>query len=435
MIRKKTRTQKTIKNMKSIKKYMQMLAAASLTAMMLGSCSDDKFTESIFDDGQETYDLTTTKGRFEKWLKINFLEPYNVDFRYKMQDLSAFIDYNMSPPTMQQSMDCAVLCKYLWYDVYSQEAGDEFLKTYSPRILQLIGSSAYDPDNHTEILGLAESGIKINLLKLNYADVYDFDHMNEYVFKTMHHEFAHILHQAKTYPTEFNTLSVGGYDASNWQYRIDGVVNSLGFTTPYASSQFREDVAETIANYITMTDAKWARMMELAARGWESPNLNDDDPESAQTALYYCWYYLKDPMLGEEAEGNKVYVGDGGRGLNTDYGDAEKARIEANNVRCATCQTINSKTRKKCTSCSADLTVESNILAMEVLPVPDNDGKDGAEILVKKVEILSKWLQENFGVNLDAIRAEVQKRQQAFNTKESTDALMARLRKQIDDVK
>ena len=38
-------------------------------------------------------------------------------------------------------------------------------------------------------------------------------------------------------------------------------------------------------------------------------------------------------------------------------------------------------------------------------------------------------------VNLDAIRAEVQKRQQAFNTKESTDALMARLRKQIDDVK
>ncbi len=421
--------------MKSIKKYMLTLALASLTAMTFVSCSEDKFTESIFDDGEETYDLTTTKGRFEKWLKINFLEPYNVDFRYKMQDLSAFIDYNMSPPTMQQSMDCAVLCKYLWYDVYSEIAGDEFLKTYSPRILQLIGSSAYDPDNHTEILGLAESGIKINLLKLNYADVYDFDHMNEYVFKTMHHEFAHILHQAITYPTEFNTLSVGGYDASNWQYRIDGVVNSLGFTTPYASSQFREDVAETIANYITMTDTKWARVKELAARGWESPNLDDDDPEAAQTALYYCWYYLKNPELGEEAEGNKVYVGDGGRTGGTDYGDAEKARLEANNKRCKNCQTINSITRKKCSSCGEDISAEGSYLAFEVLPVPDKDGKDGAEILDKKVDILRNWLKENFGVDIDAIRAEVQKRQGAFSTRESTDELMARLRKQIDDVK
>lgn len=386
--------------MKSIKLYILMLFVA---AMALSSCNEDKFTESIFDDGQETYDLSTTKGRFEKWLKINFLEPYNVDFRYKMQDLSAFIDYNMSPPTMQQSMDCAVLCKYLWYDVYAQEVGEEFLKKYSPRIIQLIGSSAYDPDNHTEILGLAESGIKINLLKLNYSDVYDFDHMNEYVFKTMHHEFAHILHQAISYPVEFNTLSVGGYDASNWQYRIDGVVNSLGFTTPYASSQFREDVAETIANYITMTDERWARMMELASRGWESPNLDDDDPESAQTALYYCWYRLKDDTKPAEEEGNKIYVGDGGRTEGTDYGDAERARLEARGI--------------------------------TVYAVEDTDGKDGAAIIEQKVEILRKWLKESFGFDIDKVRAEVQKRQSAFDTKEGVDDLMARLRKQIDDVK
>lgn len=385
--------------MKSIKKYMMVLAALLTTVSLLSSCGDDKFTESIFDDGEENFDVTTTKGRFEKWLYLNFLVPYNVDFRYKMQDLSAFIDYNMSPPTMQQSIDCAVLSKYLWYDVYSELVGDEFLKKYSPRIIQLIGSSAYDPDNGTEILGLAESGIKINLLKLNYADVDDFDHMNEYVFKTMHHEFCHILHQAITYPTEFNTLSVGAYDASNWQYRLHGVVNSLGIVTNYASSAFREDFAEVFANYITKTDEDWARVLELAARGWESPKTDEDDVDP-ENVTYYCWYYLKNEELGPDAENNKVYVGNGKGDYNPltnyyDYGDTEKARLEKRGI--------------------------------IVHAVEDNDGKDGVEIINRKVQIMRQWLQENFGFDLDAVRAEVQKRQKDFD--------IVALRKQIDEVK
>jgi hypothetical protein len=35
--------------------------------------------------------------------------------------------------------------------------------------------------------------------------------MNEYYFKTMHHEFVHILHQTKNYPKDFEQISAGNY--------------------------------------------------------------------------------------------------------------------------------------------------------------------------------------------------------------------------------
>jgi substrate import-associated zinc metallohydrolase lipoprotein len=45
-------------------------------------------------------------------------------------------------------------------------------------------------------------------------------------------------------------------------------VASLGFTSPYASSETREDFAETVANYITKTDAQWAQILDWASKNW-----------------------------------------------------------------------------------------------------------------------------------------------------------------------
>lgn len=253
-----------------IKKYISRVAMLCAVALTLSACSEEKLDpNSIFGNEDTELDPNSASYKFDKWLQINYLTPYNLQFGYKMQDVGTDMDYNLVPATYEKSIDLAVLTKYLWFDVYSKIVSDDFLKFYGPRMIHLIGSPAYNPANHTMILGLAEGGLKVSLFRVNSIDPDDFGMLNEYYFKTMHHEFAHILHQTKTYPKEFNTLSSKFYDPFQWQDRPYVIVASLGFTSPYASSQNREDFAETIANYITMTDAQWNELLELASKEWK----------------------------------------------------------------------------------------------------------------------------------------------------------------------
>lgn len=379
--------------MKSLKFYISPLVVAGAALLGMSSCSDDDFTESIFPEGDEQLDPTSTTYKFDKWLQQNYLEVYNLDFRYKMQDVGTNMNYNLVPASYQNSVDLAVLAKYLWFDVYKDVVNPEFLKQYGPRIIHLIGSPAHNPTTGTIILGLAEGGIKVSLFRVNQMDVNDFDQMNEYYFKTMHHEFAHILHQKKTYPAEFNKISAGHYDASNWQNRQIGVVNSLGFVTTYASDAFREDFAETIANYITKTDAQWEEIYTQAARGWETNSESSSDPN----AVYYCWYYYAN---NEVSESSKKYAVDADV-----ITDSTETGVEYHH------RTL----------------VDSDGKPLRIYPVEDKDGIDGVAALKQKIEIARTWLKDKWGVDLDKLREVVQYRQQHIDIKA--------LRQQIEDVK
>ena len=89
---------------------------------------------------------------------------------------------------------------------------------YGPRIIMLVGSPAINPRSRTIEVGLAEGGIKVTLLNVNRLGNYVnnpaqlINVLNDEYFHTMHHEFAHILHQTKSIPTEFRILSAGHYD-------------------------------------------------------------------------------------------------------------------------------------------------------------------------------------------------------------------------------
>lgn len=253
----------------TMNKYILSLVLLLGAAIGFSSCSSDEpNSTSIFNTTEAAVDTASATYQFDSWLYTNYVQVYNLDFRYKMQDVGADMDYNLVPAEYDKAVDLAVLSKYLWFDVYKGVVGIDFLKSYGPRIIHLIGSPAYNAANGTMILGLAEGGLKVSLFRVNYLDVNDFLSLNEYYFKTMHHEFAHILHQTKTYPKEFNLLSVGNYEPFKWQERDEKVVASLGFTSPYASSETREDFAETVANYITKTDAQWAQILDWASKNW-----------------------------------------------------------------------------------------------------------------------------------------------------------------------
>ena len=357
----------------------------SLLAMT--SCGEDKLGDTIFPEIDETLDPNSYSYQLDKFLRENYLKVYNLDFKYKMEDVGTDMNYNLVPASYKNAVDLAVLTKYLWFDAYKEVAGENFLKAYGPRIIHLIGSPAYNPNSGNMILGLAEGGIKVSLFRVNEMNVNDFEMMNEYYFKTMHHEFSHILHQMKTYPSEFNRLSVGHYDINNWQDKQDGVVNSQGFVTTYASSEFREDFAETIANFIVKTDAQWARILDLASRGWTTA-----DGEDSNSAIYYCYYYYSN----NEADPDNIrYCFEG----EVRFEDGQKYY----------------KTNK-----------DANGNRIIVYDVEDKDGIDGAAIILQKVQIARDWLQEAWGVSLDEIRKEVQKRQANYD--------MDELRKQVYEI-
>ena len=154
--------------MKKYFKYISALALVAMAAVSLSSCGEKSLGETIFPDVTDELDPNSYTYNFDKWLKDNYLDVYNLEFQYRLQDNETNMNYNLEPATLSNAVDLAVLAKYMWFDVYEEVSGSqEFVKMYGPRIIMLVGSAAINPQSGTEIVGLAEGGIKVTLLKVN----------------------------------------------------------------------------------------------------------------------------------------------------------------------------------------------------------------------------------------------------------------------------
>ena len=242
--------------MKNIK-YLLLIVTASL---LFWSCGEETLdSKSIF----ENEELVMTD--FDNWLYSNYTVPYNIEFKYKFDDKESNTNYNLAPARLDKSVALAILVKHLWIDVYEELLGKEFLSKYSPRLFHLIGSPAYNSQGSI-ILGTAEGGLKVTLFNVNMLDVEnpDIDMLNYWYFKTMHHEFAHILHQTKNYTTDFNLISATDYQSGSWVNIEDEEALQMGFVSPYGSSESQEDFVEILAVYVTNTEAYWQTILEIA---------------------------------------------------------------------------------------------------------------------------------------------------------------------------
>ena len=238
-----------------MKKYIYTLLFAA--SIVLGACNEDKLdSHSIFNTESPERDA------FDTWLLLNYVVPYNIQFNYKYIDKESDNTYNLIPAEYDKCVAMAKLTKYLWIDSYNELLGEAFIKTYCPRMIQLIGSKAYNSQGSV-VLGTAEGGLKITLYNVNElnANSPDIDFLNTWFFKTMHHEFAHILHQTKNYSTDFNLISTD-YQGPSWlNLESDEVANTMGFITRYASFSPDEDFVEIISNYITHDAGYWENVL------------------------------------------------------------------------------------------------------------------------------------------------------------------------------
>lgn len=236
-----------------MKKNLYIVSLILFLASAFAACSEEELNpKSIFDD-----ELEMEKNKLDKWLEVNYLYPYNVDFKYRMEDIESELGKNLVPMDFDLSVKLARIVKHVWYEAYDEVGGVPFTRQFAPKVIHLIGSYQYNP-NGTITLGYAEGGLKVTLVGGNWLDPSNIPFMNEMYFKTMHHEFAHILHQTKDYPVEYNTLSEGHYSPGGWNNRNKiSQYAPYGFVTAYGSSQPTEDIAEVTACYLTWTQAQW----------------------------------------------------------------------------------------------------------------------------------------------------------------------------------
>lgn len=446
-----------------MKKYIIGSAICLALAGGFASCSsdDDLDPVSIFQPDPDVLDPTSPTYKFDKWVKKNYLDEYNMTFTYRMKSLATDPDYNLVPASLDKSMQLAVLTKYLWYDVYDQITGSpDFLRQYGPKMLHIIGSSAVNPSTGTEILGLAEGGLKVSLFVVNNLDPENAEKLNALYFKTMHHEFSHILHQTKTYPKNFDRINAANYEPNTWQGRLCGPTCSLGFTSPYASGQAREDFAETCANYIVRTPDEWELTLWLADRGWVEiedgivsnalykmwgngvhKGLDATGTEDAAMGKYgFCYYYYRP---GDKEAGRKTYVGQvaerdevyyltnleltidaTGSCNNPDYEYVNDYfyHIAGGGKKFNTVAEFESWLKTNYT----DKGIELHPAAASVEEKEGGDGLDGRAIILEKVSIARQWFASAWGIDMDALRALVQERQSDIDINE--------LLQQIEDI-
>ena len=120
-----------------MKKYI-FIAALALT---LGACSsEDLDPKSVFDDS-----VSMPENDFDRWLKTNYVDEYNIQFKYRVEFNESDAGYNLTPAEYDKAVAMAKLTKYLWLDAYAEVMGNTFIRTYCPKLIHLVGSPTSTP--------------------------------------------------------------------------------------------------------------------------------------------------------------------------------------------------------------------------------------------------------------------------------------------------
>lgn len=348
-----------------------LIGALALTTLCFTSCDDDDLGPTIFDTNDYPLDRSAYTFPLDTFLKVTYLEPYNMKFIYRMEDIGSDMTKNLTPASYEKSVELAVLLKYLWTGVYEKYSEPEFLKVNAPRIIHVIGSKNLNPSQGTETLGEAGGGLKISLFNTNNLDVADVDMLNEYFIKTIHHEFGHILDQTHIRPTSFNLISRSQYDASTWTQTPDSMAAGRGFVSPYASSAAGEDWVEVLAMYVTEDPVSWNQLLQTASYEWEEVDMerSEYDKRMRNANPDTVGYFRESDGAG------KVYRRACKRNANDYVALDEKGEVQWLHT----------------------------------------TGIEGDKVIMQKVGLVRDWLKDNWNIELDNLRNEVQQRMYLTN--------------------
>ncbi len=246
-----------------MKKIYILLIISSLLAVFSACDKEDNLLDKSV--------IKVNRGYFnelDEWIYKNLTIPYNIEVKYKWDDGEVINTFHVIPPKVEKAKEFLEAYLTIWVKTYEAEAiaggNPDYLQQYMPKLLILVGCPQYN-SNGTVTLGLAEGGRKVTIFDIdNFAVVKsgptstaeDIKLLKkksiEKSFHTLHHEFAHIMHQTKFYPDEYKEICKGSY-TGNWT-DIDAITaNTRGFITPYSMLNENEDFVEIVAGILTNT--------------------------------------------------------------------------------------------------------------------------------------------------------------------------------------
>ncbi len=272
-----------------MKKYIKYFAVAAASVLALASCKQEQLNqESVIKDSR------AEQTEFDKWLANNLLNPYNIQIKYRYELMETNFSYWTTPADYEQSIIYAHLVKYLCVDTYDEVAGTTFTCKYFPKLFFLEGTFHYD-NNGQMILGTAEGGRKIFLGGVNHLrgvleeaqEAQDAGTLNEFYFKTIHHEFTHILNQTKDFTPDYKMISGTDYVLNAWDETNRTTYLKFGFISQYSQHSDREDFAEMLSTYVINTPQQWNAWMSQA--GTEGAKRIEQKLEMVRSYMLEAW--------------------------------------------------------------------------------------------------------------------------------------------------
>ena len=228
-------------------KYLKNIGFALL--LVFAACDEEEaINNSILDSS------TPVLSELDTWIRNEYTSIYNIEVKYRWDDSEVNNNTYLTPPKEEMVMPFLKVMKKIWINPYSKIGGENFIKEYVPKQLVLIGSASYN-SNGAKTLGIAESGTKVTIFEINDFDLTDRSLLRRQ-FHTIHHEFAHILHQNKKYQEEYKKITPSGY-TSNWYNVSNYIAREQGFISAYSKSNPDEDFAEFIATMLTNSKSEF----------------------------------------------------------------------------------------------------------------------------------------------------------------------------------
>ena len=239
----------------------------------MAGCADEKLSPNSVITADKR-----TPTPLDLWLDRYYVSTYNINFKYRYEDIESDMNYYTVPASYQMAIKMANLVKYSCLEAFDEVAGPDFTKANFPKLIYLTGNWEYK-NNGTFILGTAEGGKKILLAGTNFIDkfIQSAEDINTYYLKTVYHEFTHILNQTKPYSADFKLVTGSGYVADKWSespYANTNYCYEHGFISAYAQHSDVEDFAEMFSIYVTSSPKKWNAWLDCQCKRTKGQYLN-----------------------------------------------------------------------------------------------------------------------------------------------------------------
>lgn len=101
------------------KNLIYLLFSVTLLCAALTACSDNDDLDST----SVVRPTTTEQNDLDRWLKRNYVETYNIQLKYRFEDIESSMGYYLTPASYKQSVAMAKLVRHMCLEAYDEITG------------------------------------------------------------------------------------------------------------------------------------------------------------------------------------------------------------------------------------------------------------------------------------------------------------------------